>query len=1099
MGGRSNRGLSKWIADFELRIVDCGPAVGGLRNWTAIQILTCISKPFASRPVSLYFQVPPRRDPRNFQVFPASVHKIIFGGCMHRTLTLLFLLLTFVFSAAGQIQPVTGLRDNTPAVHALTNARIVVAPGRVIQRGTLVIRDGIIEAVGDRVAVPADARVWNMEDMTLYPGFIDVYSDYGLPKPQSPDTPGPQRQEQPSGADHWNTKSKSEFDVAAEFRADVKAAEKLRSQGFALVNVVPREGIFRGQAALIQLGSGPGSSLVIKKRTASAVSFHVEGNFFSGYPNSLMGIIAFIRQTWIDTDWYRRAWESFNKNPAQQRPETNNDLAALTDAIQGRQPVFMDANDDLSFLRAARIGKEFSLNLTVRGSGEEYRRLDAVRNSKVPVIVTLNFPEAPAVETPEEGLNVTLDDLQHWDAAPENAGRLVKANIPIALTADQLKDAGTFLAQVRKAVDRGLSRDAALAALTTNPAAWLGVGAQAGSLERGKTAHVLVADGDIFEEKTNVREVWIDGKQYEVKTAPAADVRGTWEFTLSVHPGAMGTLKLKGEEEKPTGTITWAGKELKLESVTYSAGRISFKLPTDSIGWKGVMTMSGTVTDKEIFGYGNRTDGVQFTWDGIRKEPAKSEPDTTKQKEPERASFDVVSPPGEYGRAKQPDQPQYVLIRNATVWTQGKQGKLLNTDVLITRGKISQIGKNLQAPSGAVVVDATNKHVTPGMIDAHSHTAAASINEGGQAITPETRIEDVINSDDIWIYRQLAGGTTAANILHGSANPIGGQNSVVKWRWGLLPDGLLFEGAPPGVKFALGENVKRSNFNLPSGTPARYPATRMGVEQIIRDRFKAAQDYEKSWKTWEQDKTKIPPRRDLELEAIIEMLNGKRLIHSHCYRQDEILMLLRVAEDFGIKIASLQHVLEGYKVADVIAKHGAGASTFSDWWAYKIEAWEAIPGNGPLMHQQGVVVSYNSDNSQLATRLNWEAAKALEFGVPEEEALSFVTLNPAKQLKVDNRVGSIEVGKDADIAIWNGSPLSTLTKCEQTWVDGRKYFDLKEDEELRKEIQRQRAVLVQKVLGSKKEGRQTAWAGRTMRRPNETELQSCIDEVVYEN
>jgi len=1016
---------------------------------------------------------------------------------MHRTLTLLFLILA-TLPAMSQIQPVTGLRDNTPAVHAFTNARIVVAPGRVIQRGTLVIRDGIIEATGERVAVPADARIWNMEGLTLYPGFIDIYSDYGLPKAPSAETPSPQRQEQPDGADHWNAKSKSEFDVTAEFHADTKAAEKLRSQGFTLVNVVPRDGIFRGQSALIHLGSGPGSSLVIKRRTASVVSFHVAGNFFSGYPNSLMGIIAFIRQTWIDADWYRRAWESFNKNSVQQRPETNNDLAALGDAVQGRQPVFMDANDDLSFLRAARIGREFSLNLVVRGSGEEYRRLDAVRGSKVPIIVPLNFPEAPSVETPEEGLNVTLDDLQHWDAAPENPWRLAKANVAIALTTDQLKDGGTFLAQVRKAVDRGLSHDAALAALTTNPAQWLGVGTQAGSLEKGKTANILVADGDIFEEKTKVREVWIDGRQYEVKTAPTSDARGTWEFTLSVHPGATGTLKLKGEEEKPTGTITWAGKDLKLESVSYSVGRISFKLPTDSIGWKGMMTMSGTVTDKEIFGYGNRTDGVEFTWDGVRKEAAKSEPDTAKRKEPAMASFEVVSPPGEFGRTKQPEQPQYVLIRNGTVWTQGKQGKMLNTDVLITRGKINQIGKNLKAPSGAVIIDATDKHVTPGMIDAHSHTAAASINEGGQAITCETRIEDVIDSDNIWIYRQLAGGTTAANILHGSANPIGGQNSVVKWRWGLLPEGLLIEGAPPGVKFALGENVKRSNFSPPAGTLVRYPATRMGVEQIIRDRFKAAQDYERTWRTWEQNKTKIPPRRDLELEAIVQMLHGTRLIHSHCYRQDEILMLLRVAEDFGIKIATLQHVLEGYKVADAIAKHGAGASTFSDWWAYKKEAWDAIPGNGPLMHQQGVLVSYNSDNSQLATRLNWEAAKALEFGVREEEALNFVTLNPAKQLRIDNKVGSIEAGKDADIAIWNGNPLSTLTKCEQTWIDGRKYFDLKEDEESRKEIQKQRAVLVQKVLGSKKDAGGTNGSGRTPRRPNELKMQSCIDEVIYE-
>lgn len=1010
----------------------------------------------------------------------------------------LAILVIFFSLAQAQIEPTTGLRDNTPAVHAFVNARIVTAPGRIIEKGTLVIRDGVIETVGERVAIPADARVWDMEGRTLYPAFLDAYSTYGLPKPPSAGAQNQQRQEQATGAAHWNAKMRSDFDVAEEFVTDEKAAEKLRSQGFALVHVVPQQGIFRGQSALIALGSGSQRKAVVRKNAAQSVSFYAEGGFFSGYPNSLMGIIAFIRQTWIDADWYKRAWDSYQRNPSQTRPETNNALALLANAVTGRQPVVMEARDDLGYFRAVKIGKEFSLNLIVRGSGQEYRRLDAVKNAKVPVIVHLNFPEAPAVGTPEEALNVPLEELRHWDAAPENAGRLSRAGVPIALTANELKDPGTFLSQLRKAVSRGLSPDAALAALTMNPASWLGVGKEVGTLEKGKTANILVADGDIFKEKTLVREIWIDGVRHEVKSAPVVDVRGTWEFTLSVYPGQTGRLTLKGDAEKPTGSMTWEGKELKLENAAYTIDRISFRVRTDSIGWKGVMTMSGTVSEKEIFGVGNKADGVPFTWEAHRTGPAEPEADTSKSKQPEMASFPEVFPPGEYGRTKQPDQPEYVLVRNATIWTQGKQGRLENADMLVRRGKISQIGRNVSAPAGAVVIDATGKHLTPGLIDAHSHTAASSINEGGQAITCETRIEDVLDPDDIWIYRQLAGGTTAANILHGSANPIGGQNAVVKWRWGSMPEGLLLEGAPPGVKFALGENVKRSNFTPPPGTPTRYPATRMGVEQIIRDRFKAALDYQRRWKEWEKDKSKIPPHRDLELEAIVEMIEGRRLIHSHCYRQDEILMLLRVAEEFGIRIASLQHVLEGYKVADAIAKHGAGASTFSDWWAYKIEAWEAIPGNGPLMHKQGVVVSYNSDNSQLATRLNWEAAKALELGVSEEEALNFVTLNPAKQLHIDARVGSLEPGKDADFVIWSGNPLSTLTRCEQTWVDGRKYFDQEEDRVLRKEIEEQRAVLVQKVLAAGKTGPQAGGNSGTTRRPNELGIQSCIEEVVYE-
>jgi len=375
---------------------------------------------------------------------------------------------------------------------------------------------------------------------------------------------------------------------------------------------------------------------------------------------------------------------------------------------------------------------------------------------------------------------------------------------------------------------------------------------------------------------------------------------------------------------------------------------------------------------------------------------------------------------------------------------------------------------NIAEPKNAAVIDATGKHVTPGIIDSHSHTAGGD-NEPGQAVTSETRIEDVIDCDDIAIYRQLAGGKTISNVLHGSANPIGGQNAILKWRWGSLPKEMIIADCPKGIKFALGENVKQSNY-MPGGRPSnRYPQTRMGVEELIRDRFKAALDYEREMIEWEKDKSKIPPHRDLELDALLETVKVERAIICHGYRQDELLMMMRVAEEFGIRVQSFEHVLEGYKIADVMAKHGVGGSTFSDWWAYKMEAYDAIPGNGPLMHQQGVLVAYNSDDDQLASRLNWEAAKALKFGVPEQEALAFVTSNPAKLLHIDDKVGSLEPGKDADFVIWSGSPLSTYTKCEQTWIDGKKYFDLKEDQQMRAQIQKERAALIQKILKSKKE------------------------------
>jgi imidazolonepropionase-like amidohydrolase len=470
------------------------------------------------------------------------------------------------------------------------------------------------------------------------------------------------------------------------------------------------------------------------------------------------------------------------------------------------------------------------------------------------------------------------------------------------------------------------------------------------------------------------------------------------------------------------------------------------------------------------------------------------EPDTSKARKPEMASFTPVYPAAEFGRPKTPEQPEYVLVKGATIWTSGPQGIIEEGDMLVRRGKIVRVGKNLSAPSGATVIHAKGKHVTPGLIDCHSHTAiSGSVNESGQTITAEVRIGDVLDPDDISIYRQLAGGLTVFHALHGSANAIGGQNQVVKLRWGVAdPEEMKFEGAMPSIKFALGENPKQSNWGDQYTT--RYPQTRMGVEQIIRDEFKAARDYQRDWADWAKNKNRIPPRRDLELEAISEILQHKRLVHSHSYRQDEILMLMRVAQDFGFTIGTFQHVLEGYKVADVMAEMGIGASAFSDWWAYKFEVYDAIPYNGTLMHQAGVVVSFNSDSDELARRLNLEAAKAVKYGgVPPEEALKFVTLNPAKQLRIDGRVGSLEAGKDADFVLWNQSPLSTYTFCEQTWIDGRKYFDREEDKKLRAEVTRQRSALIQKILAEKKSGKEGSGEKGGWKKPGDEEVHNCMD------
>jgi imidazolonepropionase-like amidohydrolase len=340
-----------------------------------------------------------------------------------------------------------------------------------------------------------------------------------------------------------------------------------------------------------------------------------------------------------------------------------------------------------------------------------------------------------------------------------------------------------------------------------------------------------------------------------------------------------------------------------------------------------------------------------------------------------------------------------------------------------------------------------------------------AVNELTLSVTSMARIRDVLNPTDESLYRALAGGVTTLNLLHGSGNAIGGQNSVVKIKYGRPLEDFIFPGALPGIKFALGENPKRSNFS-PPGQARRYPATRMGVEEVIRDAFVRARDYRAAWETYRtrsrRERNLIPPRRDLELEPLVEVLEGKRLVHAHCYRADEILMLIRVAEEFGFKVRTFQHVLEGYKVAPEIARHGAGGSLFADNWGYKIEAYDAIPYAAAIMTRAGVNVSVNSDSDERVRRLNIDAAKMMKYGdLTEEEALKLITWNPAWQLGIHDRVGSIDIGKDADLGIWNGHPLSVFSRVETTLVDGEIFFDRQQDINGRAEIERERATLRQ--------------------------------------
>ena len=419
---------------------------------------------------------------------------------------------------------------------------------------------------------------------------------------------------------------------------------------------------------------------------------------------------------------------------------------------------------------------------------------------------------------------------------------------------------------------------------------------------------------------------------------------------------------------------------------------------------------------------------------------------------------------GSVAQAQRTTSPE-TLIRNATVLTI-THGTLQNTDVLLRDGKIAAIGKNLNASANARIIDGTGKYVMPGIIDCHSHSMLDTINEGTLSVTSMVRTADVLNTTDVDLYRELAGGVTTLNLLHGSANPIGGLNTVVKIKYGRPASEFLFPGAMPGIKFALGENVKRSSTPNQPGVQRRYPNTRMGVEETIRDAFVRARDYKRAWDEYRanagKDKNLLPPRRDLQLEPLVEVLEGKRYVHAHCYVASEILMLLNLADEFGFKIKTLQHVLEGYKVAKETAAHGAGASIFADSWGYKIEAYDAIPYNAAILTRAGVVVSMNSDSDERARRLNIEAAKAMHWGdLTEEQALRLITINPAIQLGIQDRVGSLEVGKDADVAIWNGHPFSVYSRVDTTFVDGTVYFDRQQDLARRADLAKERATLEQ--------------------------------------
>ncbi|MBS1934602.1 MAG: amidohydrolase family protein, partial [Bacteroidetes bacterium] len=656
---------------------------------------------------------------------------------------------------------------------------------------------------------------------------------------------------------------------------------------------------------------------------------------------------------------------------------------------------------------------------------------------------------------------------------------------PFCLTAADLKDVKQFLPNLRKAFEYGLSEAKAFDALTKTPATLLGVYDKVGSLDAGKLANFLITTGPVFNEKTIILQNWVQGEKYGVKEEDWNDIKGTYTLTVTSTSGSSTyTLDVKSDNSADvisndtlTTKFSYDGKLVKLSfsSPAPKRGGAPHEGGEQPHGRFGGMRggasfrLSGTVNGNVWNGNGEDSAGNNLIWTAAFVKAPAAGTDSTKKKFPPRVGK-VLYPFDGYGWEEMPKQ-ENLLIKNATVWTNEAEGRLENTDVLVKNGKIAQIGKSL-SDATAKVIDGTGKYLTPGIIDEHSHIAAASINEGAQSVTSEVRIGDNLNPDDINIYRQLSGGVTSSHILHGSANTIGGQTQLIKLRWGVDDEGLKFKNWDPFIKFALGENVKRTTSNNNN----RFPDTRMGVEEVLADAFSRAKDYENEWKLAEANNKKkgatpMVVRRDLELDALVEILNKKRFITCHSYVQSEITALMRVGDKYGFKVNTFTHILEGYKVADKMKEEGANASTFSDWWAYKTEVQDAIAYNATIMQKMGLNVCINSDDAEQARRLNQEAAKSVKYGgMSEDDAFKMVTLNPAKALHVADRVGSIKVGKDADLVLWSDNPLSIYAKALKTIVDGIVYYDVDHDAAMRKYISQERNRLIQKMIAEKKSG-----------------------------
>jgi imidazolonepropionase-like amidohydrolase len=960
--------------------------------------------------------------------------------------------------------PSDGQKEIDAVYHLFENGVVHKSPG-VADTCALLIYKGKIKACGPvgQMGVPENTIKHDLKGMHIYPSFIELNSGYGIaPLNGRKDKRGPEYNREFNHAVYWNEAIHPEVNAINRFTPEAKSAKSYREKGFGITLAHLEDGIARGTGVIATTGDGSANTNVMTAKASMHYSLQ-KGSSVQDYPTSLMGIIALLRQSFYDAEWYASA----------QPDETNYSLEAYNNNKD--LPQFFVAQNVYDLNRISIIADEFDQEYIVIGSGESYQLGPDFVNGVSAIVAPVSFPDPIDMSDPDLGRFVSQEDLLHWKHAPFNPFYLQELDIDLALSGAEAKNAGDFFSALRKSVAMGLDADTALAGLTTTPAQLIGIENRAGKLETDYDAHFFIADGDVFiDEKAKIQSHWINGIPYIIVDPNTLELKG--DYTLNV---ADQYYILQVAENNKALVLEINDQDtLKYKSeVAVIGNEVSFQY-TDST--KRTYRLSGSVlSDNRIWdGRGFDSNGKAIVWSAIKrskKEKAKAKTKTPTDSIPIPPS--LIFPLTAYGFDSIPEA-KLTLFKNGTLWTNDSLGIIKNASILIGDGKILAVGKNIN-PNAFLgkkeqgkfeTIDLKGRHITPGIIDEHSHIGLwRGVNEAGQASTAEVRLSDVLNPRDINIYRQLSGGVTTSQLLHGSANPIGGQSAIIKLRWGQSYDKMVMKESKGFIKFAMGENVKQSNWG--DDQTQRFPQTRMGVEQVYYDYFyraktyadlkkldEAAQNSKKKKK--KSDTPREPFRTDLELEALSEILDHQRFITCHSYIQSEILMLMDVADSMNFTLNTFTHILEGYKVADRMKAHGAAASTFSDWWAYKYEVVDAIPYNASLLNEVGVMTAINSDDPEMGRRLNQEAAKSVKYGgMTEEEALKMVTLNPAIMLHIDEYVGSLTVGKHADFVVWSDHPLSIYTKADMTYIDGIPYFDRKRSEEMEKRDQEMRAKL----------------------------------------